>query len=283
MEFSDPIKSSNTSISDVSIHGGYGRGISSVRGVPGLPDEKQLDPNIPFPVSEVSSLQNSSLRRSIVSWFKRSSQHNALNLNPLSRTNTGITRTYTGGSVDQHTVSDYSTSPVNGVGMPSLPVLERVPTDISELPASEPPPAAAPSKPESVFSRDDAKAYYANHWTELVGDAPAPQPLPEPAEDRLSTASSWTAWTRTTMQAGARESGQPTAGLSPPSFYMSRTSGEGQLQVPAPGSGPGPTSAELEGLREQLLALYAQGEKGAADSEQQQQKQQGVSGALSGR
>lgn len=232
---------------DEAIRAAYGAEGDSVP--KGFLDEKKHDPNYPLPLLEPEPILQASIRQSIVNWFKRSSGHHPLKLNPMSRwsrsTRASTVNSQVGGSgFPSRTPSMYSSSAysvtaedmasVNG-SIPPVPPLNiqrqyTGATNTNNTPTEL-------SSPEPVFTRDDAQAYYKTMWAS--------------ESERMSTASSWTDATRSTMRASA---GPATAGLSPPTYYSNRSTLMTGLNTPA-GSG---TAA-----REELYNLYAE----AADEE----------------
>lgn len=244
----------------------------------GFLDEKRRDPHHLLPLLDPEPIEQASIRKSVVSWFKRSSKHHPLKLNPASgsrslrcstgSTLTGGTRSRPGSQATQRTVSYYSNSGDSVVAessgarrmqdVPPLPDLDLQKAYTNNTPAAAP---AAPSPTEStsesvtaplpVFTRDDAQAYYKSMWagSSVSGET-----------ERMSAMSSWTDVTRTTM-AGGRSSAMNTPGLSPPpSFYSNSNRASAYPQTPiTPGysSTTGPSSGEGTRTREQLYALYA--------------------------
>lgn len=241
----------------------------------GFLDEKRRDPHHLLPLLDPEPIEQASIRKSVVSWFKRSSKHHPLKLNPASgsrslRSSTGSTltggrRSRPGSQATQRTVSYYSNSGDSAVAessgarrmqdVPPLPDLDLQKAYTNNTPPAAPSPTE--STPESVtaplpvFTRDDAQAYYKSMWagSSVSGET-----------ERMSAMSSWTDATRTTM-AGGRSSAMNTPGLSPPpSFYSNSNRASAYPQTPiTPGysSTTGPNSGEGTRTREELYALYA--------------------------
>lgn len=244
----------------------------------GFLDEKRRDPHHLLPLLDPAPIEQASIRKSVVSWFKRSSRHHPLKLNPSSgngslrssigSTLTGGRRSRPGSQATQRTVSYYSNSGDSAVAessgarrmqdVPPLPDLDLQKAYTNNVAAAAQSPTASTSEsttesvtaPLPVFTRDDAQAYYKSMWagSSVSGST-----------ERMSAMSSWTDVTRTTM-AGGRSSAMNTPGLSPPPSFHSnsnRTSAYPQTPI-TPGytstAGPG------EGTRgrEDLYALYAQ-------------------------
>lgn len=249
----------------------------------GFLDEKRRDPNHILPLLDPEPIEQASIRKSVASWFKRSSRHHPLKLNPSSGSGSGSLRssigsTLTGGrrsrpgsQATQRTVSYYSNSGDSAFAessgarrmqdVPPLPDLglQKAYTNNAAPAAQSPIESTAESTAESVtaplpaFTRDDAQAYYKSMWagSSVSGST-----------ERMSAMSSWTDVTRTTM-AGGRSSAMNTPGLSPPpSFHSGSNRASAYPQTPiTPGytSTTGPGSAEgATRTGEDLYALYAQ-------------------------
>lgn len=242
----------------------------------GFLDEKRRDPNHLLPLLDPEPIEQASIRKSVVSWFKRSSKHHPLKLNPASgsrslrssvgSTLTGGRRSRPGSQMTQRTVSYYSNSGDSVVAessgarrmqdVPPLPDLglQKAYTN-NTTPAPQSPTESTSESvtaPLPVFTRDDAQAYYKSMWagSSVSGST-----------ERMSAMSSWTDVTRTTM-AGGRSSAMNTPGLSPPpSFHSDSNRASAYPQTPiTPGytSTTGPSSVEGTRTREDLYALYAQ-------------------------
>ncbi|KAI7782586.1 hypothetical protein LA080_013074 [Diaporthe eres] len=253
----------------------------------GFLDEKRRDPHHLLPLLDPEPIEQASIRKSVVSWFKRSSRHHPLKLNPASgsrslrssvgSTLTGGRRSRPGSQATQRTVSYYSNSGESTVAessgarrmqdVPPLPDLDlqkaytNNAAPAAQSPTAQSPTAQSPTEstsesvtaPLPVFTRDDAQAYYKSMWagSSVSGST-----------ERMSAMSSWTDVTRTTM-AGGRSSAMNTPGLSPPpSFYSGSNRASAYPQTPiTPGytstTGPSP-SGEGPRTREDLYALYAQ-------------------------
>lgn len=253
----------------------------------GFLDEKRRDPHHLLPLLDPEPIEQASIRKSVVSWFKRSSRHHPLKLNPASgsrslrssvgSTLTGGRRSRPGSQATQRTVSYYSNSGESAVAessgarrmqdVPPLPDLDlqkaytNNAAPAAQSPTAQSPTAQSPTEstsesvtaPLPVFTRDDAQAYYKSMWagSSVSGST-----------ERMSAMSSWTDVTRTTM-AGGRSSAMNTPGLSPPpSFYSGSNRASAYPQTPiTPGytstTGPSP-SGEGPRTREDLYALYAQ-------------------------
>lgn len=246
----------------------------------GFLDEKRRDPNHLLPLLDPAPVEQASIRKSVASWFKRSSRHHPLKLNPASgsgslrssigSTLTGGRRSRPGSQATQRTVSYYSNSGDSAVAessgarrmqdVPPLPDLglQKAYTNNIAPAAQSPTQSTSESTAEStaesvtaplpVFTRDDAQAYYKSMWagSSVSGST-----------ERMSAMSSWTDVTRTTM-AGGRSSAMNTPGLSPPpSFHSNSNRGSAMPQTPIT---PAYTSTTAEGTRtrEDLYQLYAQ-------------------------
>lgn len=242
----------------------------------GFMDEKRRDPHHLLPLLDPEPIEQASIRKSVVSWFKRSSRHHPLKLNPASgsrslrssvgSTLTGGRRSRPGSQATQRTVSYYSNSGDSAVAessgarrmqdVPPLPDLDLQKAYTNNtVPAAQSPTESTSESvtaPLPVFTRDDAQAYYKSMWagSSVSGDT-----------ERMSAMSSWTDVTRTTM-AGGRSSAMNTPGLSPPPSFHSgsnRTSAYPQTPVtPGYTNTTGPSSVEGTRTREDLYALYAQ-------------------------
>lgn len=244
----------------------------------GFLDEKRRDPHHLLPLLDPEPIEQASIRKSVVSWFKRSSRHHPLKLNPASgsrslrssvgSTLTGGRRSRPGSQATSRTVSYYSNSGDSAVAessgarrmqdvppLPDLDLQKAYTNNAATEPAAQSPTESTSESvtaPLPVFTRDDAQAYYKSMWagSSVSGST-----------ERMSAMSSWTDVTRTTM-AGGRSSAMNTPGLSPPpSFHSSsnRTSAYPQTPI-TPGytstTGPSP-SGEGTRTREDLYALYA--------------------------
>lgn len=271
---------SDSSILNEAIQAAYHMEDGHSEAVPrGFLDEKRRDPHHLLPLLDPEPIEQASIRKSVVSWFKRSSRHHPLKLNPASgsrslrssvgSTLTGGRRSRPGSQVTQRTVSYYSNSGDSAVAessgarrmqdVPPLPELDlqKAYTNNAAPAVQSPTRSTAESTAESVtaplpvFTRDDAQAYYKSMWAGSVSGSTD--------NERMSAMSSWTDVTRTTM-AGGRSSAMNTPGLSPPpSFHSNSNRGSAYPQTPiTPGytstTGPG------EGMRtkEDLYSLYAQ-------------------------
>lgn len=273
-------KRSNSSIMDEAMRAAYGTEDTSFSSTPrGFLDEKRLDPNYPLPLLEPTPIPQASIRKSIVSWFKRSSGHHPLQLNPMSRWSRSTMQSsapLTGGlsrrsSTRSNTNSQYASSTysvgVNDMMFTMAGVRETIPpvpkldlqraytgtSTVSTLPQTIPPDyptpaqAAVVASPEPAFSRDQAQAYFNSHWA------------------TMSRVSSVTAGTRTTM--GGESAGMRTPGLSPPSYYLGSNRGTSTVQSSPSGNASresaltdASTSVGSEGgstnLPEDVLDLY---------------------------
>ncbi|KAG6354024.1 hypothetical protein INS49_004995 [Diaporthe citri] len=244
----------------------------------GFLDEKRRDPHHLLPLLDPQPIEQASIRKSVVSWFKRSSRHHPLKLNPASgslslrsstgSTSTGGRRSRPGSQATSRTVSYYSNSGESVVAessgarrmqdvppLPDLDLQKAYTNNAATAPTAQSPTESTSESvtaPLPVFTRDDAQAYYKSMWagSSVSGST-----------ERMSAMSSWTDVTRTTM-AGGRSSAMNTPGLSPPpSFHSSlnRTSAYPQTPI-TPGytstTGPSP-SGEGTRTREDLYALYA--------------------------
>lgn len=259
----------------------------------GFLDEKRRDPHHLLPLLDPAPFEQASIRKSVVSWFKRSSRHHPLKLNPASGNGSlrsSIGSTLTGGrrsrptsQTTQRTVSYFSNSGDNAVAessgarrmqdVPPLPDLglQKAYTNNNNItaPAAQSPTqstsaestAESVTAPLPVFTRDDAQAYYKSMWagSSVSGST-----------ERMSAMSSWTDVTRTTM-AGGRSSAMNTPGLSPPPSFHSNSNRASSALMPQTPITPGYTPNTYtpnttvsgpmgEGMRtrEDLYALYAQ-------------------------
>ncbi|POS71260.1 hypothetical protein DHEL01_v210350 [Diaporthe helianthi] len=242
----------------------------------GFLDEKRRDPHHLLPLLDPAPVDQATIRKSVVSWFKRSSRHHPLKLNPASGSGSlrsSIGSTLTGGrrsrpesQATQRTVSYYSHSGESAVAetsgarkmqdVPPLPDLglQKAYTNNTAPVAQSPTQSAAESAAESVvaplpvFTRDDAQAYYKSMW---------PGSPVSGSSERMSAMSSWTDVTRTTM-AGGRSSAINTPGLSPPpSFHSSSNRTSAMPQTPITPAYTG-TMSDNARTREDLYALYEQ-------------------------
>ncbi|KAG8166750.1 hypothetical protein KVR01_002439 [Diaporthe batatas] len=272
----------------------------------GFLDEKRRDPNHLLPLLDPAPVEQAHIRKSVVSWFKRSSRHHPLKLNPASGSGslrssigsnlTGGRRSRPASQATQRTVSYHSNSGDSAAAessgarrmqdVPPLPDLglQKAYTNNTAPAAQSPTESTAESTAESVtaplpvFTRDDAQAYYKSM---LAGSSVSG------STERMSAMSSWTDVTRTTM-AGGRSSAMPTPGLSPPpSFHSGSNRTSAMPQTPIT---PGYTTTGGENTRtgEDMYALYAQTRGSVAGSavglglQQQQQQQQQSPGKPAG-
>ncbi|KAK2613352.1 hypothetical protein N8I77_000270 [Diaporthe amygdali] len=267
---------SDSSILNEAIQAAYQMNGGSNDAVPqGFLDEKRRDPNHLLPLLDPEPIEQASIRKSVVSWFKRSSRHHPLKLNPSSgnaslRSSTGSTltggrRSRPGSQATLRTASYHSSSGDSALaessgarGMQDVPPLpdlglQKAYTNNTAPPAPSPTESSSESvtAPLPVFTRDDAQAYYKSMWagSSVSGET-----------ERMSAMSSWTDVTRTTM-AGGRSSAMNTPGLSPPpSFHINSNRGSAYPETPiTPGftSTTGSGSAEGTRTKEDLYALYA--------------------------
>lgn len=290
---------SDSSILNEAIQAAYQMEGGNSSAVPqGWLDEKRREPNHLLPLLDPEPIEQASIRKSVVSWFKRSSKHHPLKLNPMSQrssigsTLTGGTRSRPGSQATQRTVSYYSTSGESAAAessgarrmqdVPPLPDLGLQKAYTNTNTNTNTPPAPSPTEstsdsvtaPFPVFTRDDAQAYYKSMWagSSVSGST-----------ERMSAMSSWTDVTRTTM-AGGRSSAMNTPGLSPPpSFHIhsNRTSAYPQTPItPGYTSTTGSNSGDGTRTREDLYGLYASTRGSVAGSavglglQQQLQQQQ---------
>lgn len=244
---------SQTSIMNDAMRAAYGTDNASIRSGQGYVEQKNAAYNN-------EAVQNATIRRSLASWFKRSSGHHPLQLNAMSRWSRSTAATGT----NQYAASQYSGvggSAANAPPMPDLS-LQRAYTagtttttstaNISELP-TEPPSALTREKSEpQELNATDWFASSAGEGAVAGVGAPA-----APTLERMS-ASSWSSGARTTMQGGGERLSQTTAGLSPPSYYFgsNRTSSAGVLgsetEILKGGDG-----RHLTAMHQEVLGLYA--------------------------
>lgn len=257
LPFSSKVKRSDASIMDEAIRAAYGTDSDPVP--KGFLDEKRHDPNYPLPLLEPEPVPQASIRQSIVRWFKRSSGHHPLKLNPMSRwsrSTRASTLTYNKRTSSMYSVPIYLANQDDFSSMrssvPPVPPLniQRQATGASNngvavatpTAAEAPTPVAVPSElpaaPMPAFTRDDAQAYYKTMWAS--------------ESERTSVASSWTDVTRSTMRVST---GPTTAGLSPPPSYSNRDT---LVTDPDTSSLGGATP------KEGLYILYSRDEKTAA-------------------
>jgi hypothetical protein len=251
----------------------------------GFLDEKRQDPQHLLPLLDAAPVEQASIRRSIVSWFKRSSRHHPLKLNPaggggslrssIGSALTGARRSRPGSQVTQSTASYYSNSGDSAMAessgakrmqddAPPLPDLElqKAYTNNNMVPALQSPGSPTLSTSEStaesvtaplpVFTRDDAQAYYRSMWAVSMSGSTE-------STERMSAMSSWTDATRTTM-AGGRSSAMNTPGLTPPPSFRINSNNRGSAMPPTPVT-PAFTYTTGEGTtrtRADLYSLYAQ-------------------------
>lgn len=224
-------KVSNASIMDEAIRDAVPQGFLN---------EKKHDPNYPLPLLEPAPVAQASLRKSIAGWFRGSSGNHPLRLNPMSRwgRSTKGQSTFSGdaaergmGATDSSVYSvqspasqDMTTTTSNKISRMTqldLPQLDEQPRRISPEPLELAPQpleveAVELPVPEPVVynNQDEMQAYYK---TVLNGMQQ------QQNTERMSTASTWTAGTRSTMQ-GLHASMVPsTPGLSPPAYYLTNS------------------------------------------------------------
>lgn len=188
---------------------------------------------------------NSSIRQSLVSWFKRSSAHHPLKLSPgmarwsrSTRASSVDSSDHPGTNNSSRVPSQYTVSSIRD-SIPPVPPLNLPSRTTAAAPVE------LPAEPEPTFTRDDAQAYYKTVYYHNE-DAGAPG-----QEQRMSTASSWTDATRSTMRVSTAAGGPPlTGGLAPPTYYSNRST------LMAPTDEEAGTTGT--GTREELYALYGQ-------------------------
>lgn len=194
---------------------------------------------------------NSSIRQSLVSWFKRSSAHHPLKLSPgMAR----WSRSTRASSVDS---SDHPETNNSSSRVPSQYTVSSIRDSIPPVPPLNLPsrataaPVELPAEPEPTFTRDDAQAYYKTvYYHNETAGAPGQEQL------RMSTASSWTDATRSTMRVSTAAGGPPlTGGLAPPTYYSNRSTLMAPTDEEAEAGTVGTTGT---GTREELYALYGQ-------------------------
>ena len=256
-------------------------------------DEKRHDPRYPLPILDPEPVQQASIRRSVVSWFERSSKHQPLRLNPMRwaspraprasamagggmRNGPDGTATRSETNTDNPSVSrgsvlaEGSGDDFRGIEeippMPDLGLQEIYIDGIAPTPTDSA--GESVTVPQPAFTKEDAKAYYKSMWAEVSTPA---------ITERMSALSSWTDMTmRTSYQGGASRQSVEQTGLSPPPGYANLSNKpNGTVQT---SMHPVSTSTEIVNLpgstgtqtmeREELYALYAQ------QQQQQQQQQQ---------
>lgn len=199
---------------------------------------------------------NSSIRQSLVSWFKRSSAHHPLQLSPGMARWSRSTRASSVDSSDHHPGTNNSSSS----RVPSQYTISSIRDSIPPVPPLNLPsrataaaaPVELPAEPEPTFTRDDAQAYYKTVYYYHNEDAAAAAGAGQ--EQRMSTASSWTDATRSTMRVSTAAGGPPlTGGLAPPTYYSNRST----LMAPTDEEA-GTVGTTGTGTREELYALYGQ-------------------------
>lgn len=254
-------------------------------------DEKRHDPGYPLPLLDPEPVQQASIRRSVVSWFQRSSKHHPLRLNPLQRksslasatsslteenlmSRTGSMATTSRADIGYHTGSRESVV-AEGSGSDSRDILDELPPmsdlGLQGMYTNDPPttPALAGSAavpivtaPPAAFTREDARAYYRSMWAESsAGNT-----------ERMSAMSSWTDSTmRTSTHGGAGRESIEQAGLSPPpghanpyDFQITSQTPVSSVTTPATmwtgntTGGPGTPTRN----REESYAVYEQRQEG---------------------
>lgn len=210
----------------------------------GWQDEKRHDPSYPLPLLDPEPVQQASMRRSMASWFRRSSKHHPLRLNPLrrksSRSSTASISTSGAlmsrpGSIattlrtNMEYVTDSRESVVaEGSASGNIGILKELPPmpDLglqrvySSDTTTAPTPAASAEEtvtaPPLAFTREESRAYYKSMWAE----SPAAGNT-----ERMSAMSSWTESTmRLSTQGGAGRESMEQAGLSPPPGFANPSS-----------------------------------------------------------
>lgn len=213
-------------------------------------EEKRYDPSYPLPILDPEPVQQASIRRSIVSWFRRSSKHHPLRLNPFHRKSSGGSATSIitdapmsrSGSIATtlRTNRDGDTQSrervvEEGSGSGKIGFLEEIApmTDLglygSNTNTTEPTPASSEPAtiipPPPAFTREDARAYYKSMWAESSAAG---------SSERMSAMSSWTESTaRTSTQGGVGRESMEQAGLSPPPGFAHATNWQRFTQTPA--------------------------------------------------
>lgn len=249
---------SNTSIMNEAMRAAYGSDSSSLHSVPqGYLDEKRQDPSYPLPVLDPVPIQQASLRKSIASWFRRSTSNHPLRLNPNSRWSKSTIQTFSASEYSRPTTaqSNYPYPPsiysIYAGDTPPMPDLDLQRTYTAtaaagpvELAAPVPTYASrtATGAPQSYVSPVTATA---SRWSRSTS-----------GHERMSSVSTRTDATQTTIS-GGRESvpAMPQGtGLSPPGFHRPRGSSKDLEAITTERE-----TAELTKLREELLELCTQG------------------------
>ncbi|KUI69038.1 hypothetical protein VM1G_04673 [Cytospora mali] len=197
-------------------------------------DEKRHDPSYPLPLLCPEPVQQAGIRSSMVSWFKRSSKHHPLRLNPMHRkgSQASATSTFTSrniksrpGSMAKSLRANTGYYPLAGEGTVAEGsrrknggMLEEIPP-MSDLGlqgmftnnTTTAPSGETVTVPLPAFTREDASAYYRRIW---------PEPSSGGTSERMSAMSSWTESTmRASTQGGTSRESMEQAGLSPPPGY----------------------------------------------------------------
>ncbi|KUI55045.1 hypothetical protein VP1G_02305 [Cytospora mali] len=204
----------------------------------GWMDEKRHDPSYPLPLLCPEPVQQAGIRSSMVSWFKRSSKHHPLRLNPMHRkgSQASATSTFTSrntksrpGSLAKSLRANTGYYPLAGEVIVAEgsrsgngDILEEIPsmsdmglqgmfTNTTTAPIPDSSAGETVTVPLPAFTREDASAYYRRIWPESSSGG---------TSERMSAMSSWTESTmRASTQGGSGRESMEQAGLSPPPGY----------------------------------------------------------------
>lgn len=278
--FRNAPRRSNTSIMNEAMRAAYGgdRESLNANNVPEgfFNNEKRTDASF-----EPAAIPNATIRRSMASWFRRSSSAHPLKLNPNIRWSRSTTRSATTVSADseaQYPASIYSAS-IGGGGsneedVPPMPALDTRRYTAATTITTTPSISATPDLPTNpmeapvftpLYSRTltETPAPYNSHWSQASSarstrmfsfstrKGGATVSTRSSAATGMSTHERMSSLTNATESTfgGTRESvPQVATALSPPAFHRATSS-----------VGRDEDAAELTHLREELLELYKAG------------------------